>query len=58
MDCFKNLMSTCFKNVTVIFIFINQVRLTMKKLLLQLIGALIVIYVFYLIMNKFAYAFL
>jgi hypothetical protein len=29
----------------------------MKKILLQLIGALIVIYVFYLIMDKVAYAF-
>lgn len=29
----------------------------MKKLLLQLIGALILIYVFYLIMEKVAYAF-
>ena len=28
----------------------------MKKLLLQLIGALILIYVFYLIMDKIAYA--
>ena len=34
-----------------------MVSLTMKKLLLQLIGALIVIYVFYLIMGKVAYAF-
>jgi len=34
-----------------------MVSLTMKKLLLQLIGALIVIYVFYLIMDKFAYAY-
>ena len=34
-----------------------MVKLTMKKILLQLIGALILIYVFYLIMDKVAYAF-